>query len=179
MIDNTNQHWQEVKCDFLNDDDGFWRVDAWKDDDPNSEGEVIAYIDNLTGRVIYTNPVARVDRYAQEVIKERLTSLKKGIWVEVLPDGRVSLNVATPVGDLSAEAMPDSGHGNGLFIGLNGSRKEYAYIDLLGAEADEHALRLILWDDIYDECYTRLTEIESNDVKEMFYADYGIEMPEK
>lgn len=62
--------WSEIRCDFINEDDGFWRVDAWLTDDDNEEGEVIAYIsDENPDIVIYHDNEARVDEYAQEIIK--------------------------------------------------------------------------------------------------------------
>lgn len=73
--------WAEIKCDYLCEepDDMFWRVDAWKTD--NDEGKVIAYIDDLTGRVVYADPDARFDEYAQAVIKDRLKDLSENfLW---------------------------------------------------------------------------------------------------
>ena len=85
--------WAEIRCDYC-DDDGFWSVDAWRTDNGNEMGNVIAYIDSLTGRVIYTEPLARVDEYAQEVIKEALANkdIVTGIWalVTYMPDGGAS-----------------------------------------------------------------------------------------
>lgn len=71
--------WSEIRCDYLCEDrdDRFWRVDAWKTDDDNEEGKVIAYIDDLTLRVLYIDPVARTDEYAQEVIRDRIEELRE------------------------------------------------------------------------------------------------------
>lgn len=76
--------WAEIRCDYC-DDDGFWSVDAWRTVNNDEMGEVIAYIDSLTGRVIYRDPLARVDEYAQEVIKEALANkdIVTGIWALV------------------------------------------------------------------------------------------------
>lgn len=72
---HKSSKWSEIRCDFLNTEDNFWRVDAWQTDDGAEEGTVIAYIDDFTGRVIYTDPLATVDEYAQEVIKEKIQNL--------------------------------------------------------------------------------------------------------
>ena len=71
--------WGEIRCDYLCEDrdDRFWRVDAWKTGDDNEEGKVIAYIDDLTFRVLYIDPVARTDEYAQEVIRDKIEELRE------------------------------------------------------------------------------------------------------
>lgn len=73
--------WKNIRFDYC-DDNGFWSVDAWRTNNPNEQGKVIAYIDSLTGRVIYIDPLACVDEYAQEVIKEALANkdIVTGIW---------------------------------------------------------------------------------------------------
>ena len=63
----TKNHWAEIRTDY--EDDFFRRVDAWKTDDDNEEGEVIAQVDMLTGRIVYINLLARIDEAAQEAIR--------------------------------------------------------------------------------------------------------------
>lgn len=69
--------WAEIRTDFVDENDNFLRVDAWKTDDDGEEGKVIAYIDTLSGRVLYTDPAAITDEYAQEKIKEASEHYKK------------------------------------------------------------------------------------------------------
>lgn len=69
--------WAEIRTDFVDDDDNFLRVDAWKTDTGDEEGEVIAYIDTLSGRIIYADPDAITDEYAQEEIMEASERYKK------------------------------------------------------------------------------------------------------
>ena len=65
---------EEVRCDYMPEDDKFWRVDAWR---PGQEqGEVIAYVDDLTGRVLYNCPDARIDVVAQEEIKAKVGEIR-------------------------------------------------------------------------------------------------------
>lgn len=71
----ARNHWAEIRTDY--EDDFFRRVDAWKTDDDNEEGEVIAQVDMLTGRIIYINPLARIDEAAQEAIRSLLDEAKK------------------------------------------------------------------------------------------------------
>lgn len=63
--------WTEIRCDFFDVEEECWLVDAWKTGDDNEEGEVIAKISE-TGDVIYLDEEAKTDKYAQEVIKERI-----------------------------------------------------------------------------------------------------------
>ena len=68
------RNWEEIRCNYINEDDMFWRVDAWKYGE--EEGEIIAYIDDMTCRVIYCDPLARVDEQAQEVINETVIEIQ-------------------------------------------------------------------------------------------------------
>lgn len=75
-------NWSEIKCDYMNDFDKFWRVDAYKSDwdywnDSDIEGEVIAYIDSDSGHVLYNDPSAKTDPYAQEVIQKKVLECKQ------------------------------------------------------------------------------------------------------
>lgn len=71
----TERHWAEIRTDY--EDDFFRRIDAWKTGDDNEEGEVIALVDMLTGRVIYIDPLARIDKVAQEAIRSLVDEAKK------------------------------------------------------------------------------------------------------
>lgn len=68
--------WSDIRCDYLDEENYFWTVDAWITDDDNEEGKVIAHIDDLTGRVVYNDPLARIDEYAQEIIKNKVKEIK-------------------------------------------------------------------------------------------------------
>lgn len=64
--------WAEIRCDFFDDEEEKWCVDAWLTDDDNEEGTIIAKIDLATKTIEYLDTDARYDEYAQEVIKEML-----------------------------------------------------------------------------------------------------------
>ena len=64
--------WTEIRCDFYDDEEEKWFVDAWLTDDDNEEGTVIAKIDLDSKTVEYIDTDAKYDEYAQEVIKEML-----------------------------------------------------------------------------------------------------------
>ncbi len=83
-IVSAKSHWTEIRCDYIceDSDDQFWRVDAWRTDDENEVGEVIAYIDDLTARVIYCEAIARIDKSAQEIIAEKVDEIQKRLCDE-------------------------------------------------------------------------------------------------
>ena len=68
--------WMEIRCDFFDEEEKCWLVDAWKTGDDNEEGEVIAKISE-DGNVVYLDEKAKTDKYAQEVIKERICANKE------------------------------------------------------------------------------------------------------
>ena len=64
--------WAEIRCDFYDDEEEKWCVDAWLTDDGDEEGTVIAKIDVENKTVEYLDKDAKTDSYAQEIIKEML-----------------------------------------------------------------------------------------------------------
>lgn len=66
--------WTEIRCDFFDEEEKRWLVDAWKTGDDNEEGEVIAKISE-SGEVVYLDTEAEDDEYAKEVIGEKLKDL--------------------------------------------------------------------------------------------------------
>ena len=67
--------WTEIRCDFFDEEEKYWFVDAWKTGNDNEEGEVIAKISE-SGEVVYLNTEAEDDEYAKEVIDEKLKEVK-------------------------------------------------------------------------------------------------------
>ena len=68
------------------DDEDFLVIDGWRADedaidDPSIEvpGEVVAYIDTHSGRVVYVNPDARWDSQCQDLIQEKVRMIKTSI----------------------------------------------------------------------------------------------------
>ena len=66
--------WDEITCNYV-DDDEFCYIDAWKNKE--EQGETVAWVDMLSGRVIYRCPEARTNTLAQEAIKEIVDKVKK------------------------------------------------------------------------------------------------------
>lgn len=64
--------YSDIRCDFFNEEEKKYYVDAWKTDNDNEEGKVIAKIDLANKTVEYIDEDAKTDEYAQTVIKEML-----------------------------------------------------------------------------------------------------------
>lgn len=62
----------EIRCNFFDDEEEKWFVDAWLTNEDNEEGTVIAKIDLATKAVEYLDDEAKTDEYAQAVIQEFL-----------------------------------------------------------------------------------------------------------
>ena len=68
--------WGEIRCNFYDDEEHVWVVDAWLTEDDNEPGDVIAKI-NDSGKVTYLDERAEKDSYAQEIIAEKVKSIKE------------------------------------------------------------------------------------------------------
>ena len=71
----------EVVCNYFDEEDGLWTVDAWepvedKDEDEN-EGRVIAYLDPETLSVTWVDKDAMSSKLANEVIDEKIEELER------------------------------------------------------------------------------------------------------
>ena len=64
--------WNEIRCDFLDENDKRYCVDGWRTSDDCEEGKTIAKIDLENKSVEYMDEDAKSDEYAQEVINEFL-----------------------------------------------------------------------------------------------------------
>lgn len=69
--------WKEIKNSFIDEDENVVCIDAWKTNDENEEGKVIAKVDITTKEVTYLDESAKTDRYAQEVIKDAIARIEK------------------------------------------------------------------------------------------------------
>lgn len=70
----------EIRNDFYNDAEGKVFIDAWKTDDDNEEGSVIAKVDILTKEIEYLDPAAKADPYAQELIADVIKAIEDGVY---------------------------------------------------------------------------------------------------
>lgn len=73
--------WKEIRCNFYDDEEHVWVVDAWLTEDDNEPGDVIAKI-NASEKVTYLDKRAEKDPYAQEIIAEKIKSIKEDAALE-------------------------------------------------------------------------------------------------
>ena len=73
--------WKEIRCNFYDDEEHVWVVDAWLTEDANEPGNVIAKI-NDSGKVTYLDKNAKTDPYAQEIIADKVKSIKENVALE-------------------------------------------------------------------------------------------------
>lgn len=167
-----------VKCDFL-DAIGFWHVvipDPEYDNGPENPGKVVAYIDDLTGRVLYmdnhamSNDVLKetIDKKVNEKVKDILNNSK--VLIRRDSPTQVSLNIKTALGTLTAETDPGSlRYDEGcIYIGCEfHSGNPFVYSDLVAAGVSKKGLEIFSYDDLYDECYQRKTTFYPEQIKEL------------
>lgn len=130
---NKISEYKEVRCNFLNEEDGFWRVDAWKTDDDNEEGRTVALIDSTSDRVIYLDPVARYDSRVAEIIKEK--SVKD---VSIKDEaGTITQYFDTAAGKLVVQIEKEENTGSdNVYVGIRPIDHEDCYLDLVGVKIE-------------------------------------------
>ena len=136
--------WDEIKCNYMND---FFRCVNARKKGIDKE-ETIAYIDDLTGRVVYADPSARSDDYAQEVIQNVLSELKSPLRITKTGE-YIDITVPTMLGNMTVTLEPDGMTGNGndkAFIGFETSGHAEKYYDLECAGVDQTGIHLYTWD---------------------------------
>ena len=89
----------EVRCDYFNEEENYWYVDAWKSDDDNEEGMTIAAINGTTGDVFYVDKSAWDLKEVREVIDEK----RKEILSEPI---RMSIDVLSSFNEDTEETHP-------------------------------------------------------------------------
>ena len=73
--------YSEIRIDFFDENDKMWSVDAWKTNNPNEEGQVLAKISE-DGVVYWKNRFAKnspiVNEYIDDFITNDLETTRKG-----------------------------------------------------------------------------------------------------
>ena len=170
VLSGPGSRWAEIRCDHMDQDTRFWSVDAWETAD-GSEAKTIAYIDDITGRVLYTEPMARVDKYAQEVIQDRIAGLECPVRIKKRPGG-IDIGMPSGGGTLTASLEPDKTTGAGydaVFLGLEASRDPYVYLDLAAVRMHNggELVDILTWTDIDNEDYTTRASISGSRIKDL------------
>ena len=153
--------WAEIRCNYMDEEDRFWRVDAWKTDNDNEEGHVIAYIDDITGRVLYTDPLARVDTTAQEIITNMQKQiLEHKILVSLDASKKPLLHIKTDNGTMIAETETKEDTGfDSVFISFKDEKDNIK--DLVAIRMKEN-INLYLWEE---------PEYEDPTIKSVIYTE--------
>ena len=71
-VEAKTSKWSEIRCNYFDEEEEKYIVDAWKTCDDNEEGLAIAKIDLADKTVVYLDEDAKTDEYAQAVIREML-----------------------------------------------------------------------------------------------------------
>ena len=66
----------EVRNDYFDESDGFYRIDAWESDE--DEGEVVAYVHGKSGDAVITAPKAHLSRKVKEAIEQLQDQIRRG-----------------------------------------------------------------------------------------------------
>ena len=72
--------WSEIRDDFFDEEERCVYIDAWRTDNDDEEGDVIAKVYVDTPKVEYLDERARTDAYAQEVIDEVKREILNGMY---------------------------------------------------------------------------------------------------
>lgn len=164
---------QEAKCDYMDDTDMFWRVDAWTSGDPNEEGQVVAFIDDLTGRAVYAQPGVRFDPKITALVKKKQEEITtKKVTVGIGRDKLPFLQVKTPLGILTAdpETEEDTGR-DSIYTGIKMDSGYIDYLDLnaarVGKDDGKNKIMLYEWSDVFDEDWQHKTTITAEEIDEL------------
>lgn len=66
----------EVRCDYLNEEDNWWCIDAWKTAGDNDEGEVVGWVDAVSGNIYYKHETAMCSQKVREVAESRQAEIR-------------------------------------------------------------------------------------------------------
>ena len=69
----------EVRCDYLNEVDGWWCVDAWKSIDDDESGESVAWVDAISGNIYYKHETAMCSEMVYNAAKEKQAEVRKEV----------------------------------------------------------------------------------------------------
>jgi len=67
----------EVRCDYYNEQNGWWCIDAWRSADDNEDGEVVGWVDGTSGNIYYKHEKAECSARVREVAEYRQTKVRK------------------------------------------------------------------------------------------------------
>ena len=71
-------HYKCVDTNYFDTEQNFWCVDAWRTDDENEEGKVVAVI-HASGDYFITDPEARSCENVQKAISDKVREITVGV----------------------------------------------------------------------------------------------------
>lgn len=190
-MNNSNNHdafsrWSEIRCNFYDEQDGFWRVDAWKTNDNDEEGKVIAMIDSVTSRVVYVDKSARIDDYAQEIISKKVNEIQStGLTVED-EYGVPIVYFQTDIGTLAVSfESKENCDKDSVFVSLRPKNHAGELIDLTGVKiltgddahnmsAENSCITLAVFGNPAREDPTETDVILDTDIEDVFNDDEAV-----
>ena len=72
---------KSVEISYFDEDSNFWCVDAWRTDDDNEEGKVVAVI-HESGDYYITDPDAQICSNVHQAISDKVSEIKGGERVD-------------------------------------------------------------------------------------------------
>lgn len=66
----------EVRCDYLDEENGWWCIDTWETPDDNEEGEVVGWIDDQSGNIYYKHETAKCSQKVREVALAKQSEIR-------------------------------------------------------------------------------------------------------
>ena len=73
----SSEVYGEVRCDYLNVEGGWWCIDTWKTADDNEEGEVVGWVDAVSGNIYYKHETAMCSQKVREVATAKQAEVRK------------------------------------------------------------------------------------------------------
>ena len=161
-----------VSCQITEADDSFWKVEA--ETAADNRISVVAWIDDITGRVLYNDPRAKTDPFICHIIDQKVRTLMSPLKIEK-KSSCIDIHMPSRHGIMIASFEPDvlSGAGyDAIYIGLMPSEDPYVYFDLaaIRSKHDEDILDILTWEDICDEDYTTKTPISGSEIDDLIDA---------
>lgn len=162
--------WRKIHCTELDPDNHFWTVEAWNRDvkaEDENDSEVIAYIDDITSRIIYVNKSAKEDPYAQCVIQHKIGQLPPitiektygylEITIKTYHDKNFDVEISLP-------GCPDNPGKDAVFVGLS-DQDNFLCLDLAGVKVGCERADIYVWDDVFDEDWTRHFKVKHEEME--------------
>lgn len=93
----------EVRCDYYDEMQDRWCIDAWRTDDENAEGEVVGWVDGTSGNIYYRTEEAECSQRVCKAAEERQTYVRN---MQKKLKAELGETIAIISGDLFREIYP-------------------------------------------------------------------------